>query len=882
MAERVVTIRLQALADGAVRGFHAVRDAAAETKAKVNESARSQREEWATVGAGLTAVGVVVTGLGVAVLKTGIAYNTLQQTSRAALTTLLGSAEAANVQMNKLDEFARNSPFAKQVFIQAQQQMLAFGIETRKVLPYLDAVQNAVAAMGGSNQQISEIVSIMSKIQSSAKITAVDLMQFGNNGVDAAALIGSQMNKTAGQIREDITAGSLDAGKALDALAAGMQARFGGAAANVKNTFAGAMDRVSAAWRDFSAELAKPLVDPNGGGALVDLLNWAADMMRAFQKLPEPVKLTISALTGLVGVSALLGGTFMLGYPKLLAFKDALAGLGTVGPKVLAGLNNMTSFLTGPWGIAIAAAAAAVAIGVTVINASIDRTTASASDLVNQFQAGGDAIDRMAQKAESSNWFDSIFAANADKLRDLPALLDEISAKGEGAAFWWNNLNASVSDAATLKAVVELGQAFGDLAATDLAAAQRAFRQVADEQSLSYEQTKQLLEVSGSYVEILRTKATELGMVADEETLMALAMGEIDIAAEENKRSLEGVAGVAVDTTDAISKLASEIINFGKAQIDADRAAIALQDKLSKLAEIMDSGSASLGVYTGAGRETEAAMLDVAEAAKKQAESILLASGNQDEANAVLDEARQRLIDSRTALDGDAAAAEAWAASRVPTAEQVRQRLDEVTAAAEGIPGDTGANVHTDAPGATGLLNQAADAANSIPGSRDVTVRAHVQDAINSLNGLLGTIARIPGNDLVIRAVTGNANGGTVGFARGGTVPGAASGWTVGAGGGVAAGTVYGQGTSKSDSIMVRLSRGEEVIQEPYASMNRGLLKAINRGELHQGSLRPQVIQVQGAPGETRVMQDIDIVMMDRDPRLVARQLGRELKGALG
>src|SRR5690606_917314 len=109
------------------------------------------------VGGAMTAV----TGIG---LKTGISYNTLQQTSRAAMTTLLGGAEAANAQMDKLDEFARSSPFSKQVFITAQQQLIGFGMAAERVLPTLDAVQNAVAAVGGSNQDISELTYIIAQV----------------------------------------------------------------------------------------------------------------------------------------------------------------------------------------------------------------------------------------------------------------------------------------------------------------------------------------------------------------------------------------------------------------------------------------------------------------------------------------------------------------------------------------------------------------------------------------------------------------------------------------------------------------------------------------------------------------------------------------------
>src|SRR5690606_34900976 len=88
--------------------------------------------------------------------RTGVAYNTLQQSSRAALSTLLGGAQQANAQMDKLDAFARTSPFAKSVFITAQQQLLGFGLEARKVIPALSAIQDAVAAVGGSNEQISQ------------------------------------------------------------------------------------------------------------------------------------------------------------------------------------------------------------------------------------------------------------------------------------------------------------------------------------------------------------------------------------------------------------------------------------------------------------------------------------------------------------------------------------------------------------------------------------------------------------------------------------------------------------------------------------------------------------------------------------------------------
>lgn len=250
---------------------------------------------FTTASVGIGVASVASTAYIASLFKTGVAYNTLQQTSRAALNTLLGGATAANAQMDKLDAFARNSPFSKSVFISAQQQLIGFGMEASKVIPTLNAVQNAVAAVGGSNQDIAGIVEIIAKIGSSSKITAEDLNQLGGYGLDAATLIGTSMGKSGAEIRASITAGTLGAGEAVDALVASMDSKFSGAAANVKNTFSGTVDRIKAASRDIGAALAEPFVSKNGGGLFVTWGNQVADVMRAVEKHVTPV---VSILTG--------------------------------------------------------------------------------------------------------------------------------------------------------------------------------------------------------------------------------------------------------------------------------------------------------------------------------------------------------------------------------------------------------------------------------------------------------------------------------------------------------------------------------------------------------------------------------------------------------
>lgn len=299
MADRVISVRLRLEVDDARRNAKAAGDAfrgiasAAEAAgrsdtfmSRLGSSAKAAGRAIATIG------GVAVGGMAAltaSTMKTGIGYNTLEQTSRAALKTVLGSASAASGQMERLREFGKTSPFPRQVWISAQQQLLAFGMSAEKIIPTFQAVQDAVAAAGGGGQQITEVVDILAKVQSTGKVTAETLNELGYRGIDAATLIGNAMGKTAAEVREDISNQAIAGVDFIDQLTSAMSTRFAGAAAGVKQTWEGAKDRVKGALRDIGGLLASPLVDPNGGGAFVDWANGAADALRALEERLGPV-----------------------------------------------------------------------------------------------------------------------------------------------------------------------------------------------------------------------------------------------------------------------------------------------------------------------------------------------------------------------------------------------------------------------------------------------------------------------------------------------------------------------------------------------------------------------------------------------------------------
>ena len=247
----------------------------------LGRSAKASLQVAATAAAGVT---VGVAALGKNTLSTGLAYNAMQQNANAALKTMLGSQKAVNEQMEKLGKLAQNSPFSKATFISAQQQLIAFGVEVEKVIPLLDAMQNAVAASGGGSQQLADLAFVIAQIKAAGKITGQDLIQLGQRGINAAEIIGKAFGKSSAEVKTMISKNQIDADQAIDALTKGMMEKFGGATDAIKQQWSGAADRIKAANRDIGADIGKMFIDPAGGGRAVEWGNKLADVLRTFQK----------------------------------------------------------------------------------------------------------------------------------------------------------------------------------------------------------------------------------------------------------------------------------------------------------------------------------------------------------------------------------------------------------------------------------------------------------------------------------------------------------------------------------------------------------------------------------------------------------------------
>ena len=66
-----------------------------------------------------------------------------------AFTTMLGSAEKAQEFIEEMNRFAIETPFDVAGVQDAAKRMLAFGFRQEQIIPYLTAIGNAAAGLGG-------------------------------------------------------------------------------------------------------------------------------------------------------------------------------------------------------------------------------------------------------------------------------------------------------------------------------------------------------------------------------------------------------------------------------------------------------------------------------------------------------------------------------------------------------------------------------------------------------------------------------------------------------------------------------------------------------------------------------------------------------------
>lgn len=231
------------------------------------------------------------------ILSQGIEFHAFKQASESAFTTFLGDAETAKQYMDDMYAFALTTPFAYPDLLESSRNLIAFGMTAENTFPVMEAIGDAVAAIGGGNAELQSMADIFGMIQVQGKLTMMEVNRLGGHGVNAIQMLAESAGVSGDEIKKQISAGAIDAGMAIEALVNGIDKQFGGSMAGLKGTWAGAIDSMKSSMRNAGTALMEPFMKVEG-----PLVTLVQNVTGVFKKIPQYVGPAVSAFLPLIAM----------------------------------------------------------------------------------------------------------------------------------------------------------------------------------------------------------------------------------------------------------------------------------------------------------------------------------------------------------------------------------------------------------------------------------------------------------------------------------------------------------------------------------------------------------------------------------------------------
>ena len=307
-----------------------------------------------TTGRWGTKLSLLGAGVAIAGKKFGtFAMETASHAERAeiAISTLSGSADTAKKMMAELADFAVKTPFTNQTVTDAAEQLLALGFQAKSVIPIMTAVGDAVAATGGNDVNIKNVIHSLGLMKTQGKVTSRQMLNLTNNNIRAWDFLAKKLHVTTQEARDMVQRGEVDAQTGISAMVEGMEGAYDGMMYKMGHTVSFVMSNLSDAiavplqlLRDTKAydgltTALEGLVDPlenfvealqplmtgmmdQASGAVKWLSGALSDLVVSEKLADGTTKNTLKCLGGFRAIVDLLGGIVISG-PALLSFSSA-------------------------------------------------------------------------------------------------------------------------------------------------------------------------------------------------------------------------------------------------------------------------------------------------------------------------------------------------------------------------------------------------------------------------------------------------------------------------------------------------------------------------------------------------------------------------------
>ena len=294
------------------------------------------------------------------------------------LTTLLGSAEAAQEVFRNVKEDAAKTPFDVASLLKGNQLLISAGVSAGNARKDILSLGNAVAATGGSAEELERMSINLQQIRNVGHATGLDIKQFAYAGINIYGLLAQATGKTTEEVKDmtvtyDVLVGALaKAGEAGGMYANGLANMSQSTNVQVSN-----LGDTIMFLKDDLFQALKPAIDAVIS-SFSGFVGWLRESIVWMQQ-HRPIVISIVSVLGVVALSwGILNTAIAInnGLAALSAIR--ISGLTLVQLIAFATTNGLTgammalnaAFWANPIGIVVGLVAALVGVFVYLYNSS--------------------------------------------------------------------------------------------------------------------------------------------------------------------------------------------------------------------------------------------------------------------------------------------------------------------------------------------------------------------------------------------------------------------------------------------------------------------------------------------------------------------------------
>lgn len=184
-------------------------------------------------------------------LSTGSAIAAQRETDQISFNTLFGSADIASQFLTELRKTAARTPFEYNDLTGMSKILNTYGYDENHILPTLEIVGDAGAALGMAAQDMNEVSTAIGRMNASGKTTLEYINPLQERGIDAVGALAKNYGVSKGDIYEMISDGEIAGEEAARVILRSMADSFAGAMQNQSQTMSGLQSTLE----DANAEL---------------------------------------------------------------------------------------------------------------------------------------------------------------------------------------------------------------------------------------------------------------------------------------------------------------------------------------------------------------------------------------------------------------------------------------------------------------------------------------------------------------------------------------------------------------------------------------------------------------------------------------------------